>query len=59
MLYILKAFKHMFSHLIPVMYEEGSKAVISALHTGEDLRFRDLEGHKVMWLLSAFSTCLD
>ena len=35
--------------------KKPGRNVISALHTGEDLRLRDLGGHKATWLLSANS----
>ena len=58
-LYIFKALKHLLSHLIPVIREEAGRAVIPALHTGEDLRLRGLGGHKATWMLSANSICSD
>ena len=35
--------------------KKPGRNVISALHTGEDLRLRDLGGHKATWLPSANS----
>ena len=37
--------------------KKPGRPVIPALHTGEDLRLRDLGEHKVMWMLTASSTC--
>ena len=57
---IFIALKHLLSHLIPVKRGEADRAVIPALHTGEeDLRLRDLGGHKATWLPSANSIYSD
>ena len=47
MLYSLKAPKHLLFHLILVItVKKPGMDAISPLHTGEDLRLRDLVGHK-------------